>query len=591
MLKFLVRTFSNERELNMSTLPLTIVLLVQIICFYTVHARLTQQFFYGVEWTSFIPTTELVLGQTMSVHEISLISNNHIVQHPPTVIGFQDASALTDGTHSTSTYPTKHTFSVKWHFDGQLVPIDLINIFTNCGDDNPSLYCNHTQLVFNTSNNGREFIEDVNYLANIIRVPLFHYENDCHNNTLLLDTESSINPSCSWECEECLRFLNVDITHNTMNTSSYINLFPSSSNCQCPSFTLTHTDDNQFKVWQHGSNFMGVLVPNGNSDRLQMSWVQWMGQETSCRQSYLPNTDDFMSVPSFKALELEFTFNHTNGPLYQDYESDQTQVDEFRMEIEEFLDALFNLTWVYEVLINPNTSYPDVNTYSYIMNIKSIGTNSLPVVGLALEYNTSYDSIVDGFIEIISDSFDTNSSFIDNLYGVDDIILSDDDECSSYFLTTTAPPKGKKDDVVAIVISVSVASVGLLIAAILLLVCYKRHLACFKNTEKGRDLDWERVDIYPNQKEVQTEAKRKMVVPRSTAHIGQSVSTLVRNVSIRINTVNDYQKVPQSETACLALTNINDENQDEVLLTKVVRQSEPMHNQPMSNAPSQQTNT
>eukprot|EP01083_Nonionella_stella_P108702 316360_1 len=527
----------------------------------------------------------------MTVHEISLISNNHIVQHPPTVMGFQDASVLTDGSHLTFSYPTKHTFSVKWHFDGQLVPIDVIRIVTNCGDYRPSLYCNYSQLIFNMSN-GLEAIADINSLDNIMTVQLFRYENDCYNHILLLDTESSINPSCAWDCEECLRFLHINLTHNTMDTSSDINQVPSSSNCQCPSFTLTHSDDNQFEVWQH-DNFMGVLVPDGNSDRLQMSWKQWMGQETLCRQSYLPNTDDFMSVPSYKGLELEFDFNHTNGPLYHGYNSNRTQVDAFRLDIEKLLDDLFDSTWVYTVDIGPNTSYPEVDTYSYVIYIKSIpSNNSHSVVGLELKYNTSYDTIVEEFINLISRSFQTNSSFICNLRGTHDILLSDVGDCSSYFLTTAAPPEGKKHlDVVAIVISVSVASAGCLIAAILLLVCYKRHLACFKNTEKGRDLDWERVDIYPNQKEVQTEAKRKMVVPRSTAHIGQSVSTLVRNVSIRINTVNDYQKVPQSETACLALTNINDENQDEVLLTKVVRQSEPMHNQPMSNAPSQQTNT
>eukprot|EP01083_Nonionella_stella_P163083 535913_1 len=80
----------------------------------------------------------------------------------------------------------------------------------------------------------------------------------------------------------------------------------------------------------------------------------------------------------------------------------------------------------------------------------------------------------------------------------------------------TAPPEGKKDvDVVAIVISVSVAAVGCLIAAILRLVYYKRHLACFKiewDTEKSKALNRDPGHIYKNPKEVGKKGKKKMMI-------------------------------------------------------------------------------
>ena len=289
------------------------VLLFLILSHQPCHSALTQVFFYGVEWTSSIPNKELAAGDTMIVEDIALIANNEAIDIQPTITGFQNPSVVTDGQHSTSTYPDQPTFSVKWDFNGQLLPIDYIRIFTNCGDQYPSNYCKNTQLIFNNSVS-RTTTFTKNVTDNIYTIRIVKYDNECDNNTLLLDRAASPQQICNFECEECLENIDIDLDTYTMNTSSSLD---TNLSCQCPTFQLELDTSSNLQIWDaNGNDKVGLLQRGGNREFVQLDWEHWMEQEVGCRQMYTPNVDDFMGINAHSGMIEEFIFIYSRAHLF-----------------------------------------------------------------------------------------------------------------------------------------------------------------------------------------------------------------------------------------------------------------------------------
>ena len=286
----------------------SLFVLLQIIYCWICNADLVSQDFYSIEWTSTISKGEDISFDTLRVYEMAVYSNGARINIKPTITGFAgDGSQIYNGVYKSNDYafPNKDTFSVEYHFNGTLTPVDYIRFVTNCGDIQPSSFCNNSFLtVQTTAGTGSQYLGPPlatfdKYGYNII---LYGYQDNCNKNTLLLDEQDS--QDCSdWECSECLEFLHFDFNTSMMDTSTTLDLSSQSttSQCDCPSFDIELADNNELQVWDINLNDEVAAITSGsNLDRVQITWTKWLGEERGCRQSYLPNLNAFVTIPSYR---------------------------------------------------------------------------------------------------------------------------------------------------------------------------------------------------------------------------------------------------------------------------------------------------
>ena len=107
---------------------------------------------------------------------------------------------------------------------------------------------------------------------------------------------------CNIPCNQCFKYLHINLDDLTMNTSisisSITSPFPSDSSCKCPAFSLNLYKNNYFDVFDSSQiNFIGTLKLSTDNIKLQIN--NWLFPNNPCIQYYVPNTNDFMTIQSY----------------------------------------------------------------------------------------------------------------------------------------------------------------------------------------------------------------------------------------------------------------------------------------------------
>ena len=122
----------------------------------------------------------------------------------------------------------------------------------------------------------------------------------CATTQLVLD--ESHTDICDIPCNQCLKYIHINLDHLTMNTSTSISsiISPSESSCKCPSFTITLHQDNYYHIF-HSSQISSLGTINPSLDHIKIQFNSWL-LTNPCIQYYIPNTNNFMSVQSYSGL-------------------------------------------------------------------------------------------------------------------------------------------------------------------------------------------------------------------------------------------------------------------------------------------------
>ena len=213
--------------------------LVYLLCLCFSHGSFQQKFVYEVEISSNVDDNGDILSwNSFLIYEISLFANNEKLSVEPVISGLHDPDALTDDSYSRGTYPTNPSFSVAFEFSGRLMAIDYIRVLSNCGDKEPSTFCQNFIFRFNNSI-GRRAEKHVLLRSDHDMIPLMQYESVCRSNLLILDRAASADEYCEWECEECLNYIYIDTENQTLTTSPGDD---ATSSCECPEFKYVSSE-------------------------------------------------------------------------------------------------------------------------------------------------------------------------------------------------------------------------------------------------------------------------------------------------------------------------------------------------------------
>ena len=199
-------------------------------------------------------------------------------------------------------------------------------------------------------------------------------------------------------------------------------------------------------------------------------------------------------------------------------------------------------------------------------------------------YNTSKEDIHDIIIDQLSETFDTNETFIEGLWSMEELIIPDDTICDAYtnFTTTTIIPV-IEDNTLVIVVSLCSAAGFILFLAIGLAVCYKRHLACFKQewTVRKDDVDLGLDDpkvIYEGQQDVDKKkgfnTNGTTTGGTGTMHVGEASASNVGRPKRKVHPIMKSQSIrivqPSTEidSAVLRAKSISSADNEEVVVRK-----------------------
>ena len=61
-------------------------------------------------------------------------------------------------------------------------------------------------------------------------------------------------------------------------------------------------NDHYLKIFDKNGHFVGSMTRGGNLQHVQLAWMYWFGEEQSCKQRYLPNIEDLLTIPSYHGL-------------------------------------------------------------------------------------------------------------------------------------------------------------------------------------------------------------------------------------------------------------------------------------------------
>ena len=112
---------------------------------------------YSLEWSSSVPLDDVLEGDNFLIREISLYANDAKINITPTTTNIDNVAGLSDGSyeapegvaHFDSVCPAGSCdFTVRFDFDG-LQPTDYLKLYTNCGDAEPSRFCQGTTFATN----------------------------------------------------------------------------------------------------------------------------------------------------------------------------------------------------------------------------------------------------------------------------------------------------------------------------------------------------------------------------------------------------------------------------------------------------------
>ena len=171
--------------------------LIFLLVFISIPQYYSTIFFYSIEWRS-----NGDVGDTFGIKEISLYRNNKEIELEPDVSEseIKNPDRLTDGQYK-ETYPVSPSFVIRYDF-GSLTPVNKMRIVTTCGDIVPSIWCNNSFLVLDTSTGQLIIPWKLDKYDQYWEFQV--YDNQCASgyNILLADPERS--SKCGWQCESCL---------------------------------------------------------------------------------------------------------------------------------------------------------------------------------------------------------------------------------------------------------------------------------------------------------------------------------------------------------------------------------------------------
>lgn len=277
-----------------------------------------------VQLTSRIDNAQSLARDIFRLRAISLYASNQKLDTVPIVSGLKDPSVVNDGNYSTTTRPINESFSITFKF-ASLQIVDYIIVISNCGDGMHSEFCDNLEFRYIGCHYFIHYFVLISYLVNIcsqihrinasngrlgiLPDPLtsnvdykvwstYATAGECDTNILIHNEEASWEETCGFACEECLQYMFVDLNTKKIQLSAEDSSMSAISSCECPVFEYKIIGLHDLEIRDSSGRKYGEIMRGGNRRHDQVFWTYWKGEEQFCKQHYVPDIEDFLTIPS-----------------------------------------------------------------------------------------------------------------------------------------------------------------------------------------------------------------------------------------------------------------------------------------------------
>jgi len=221
--------------------------------------------------------------------------------------------------------------------------------------------------------------------------------------TLIFDSATT---SCGVECEECLNHIVIDLSNQTMVTST------NDSSCACLSYALDTSNRDLFSLLQSGRvNPVGSIHGDESDDerRIEIMMTFWINSVLSnfCTRRYLPERHEFMNVSALQALTIDVTFEHTAGALGTTFNMKYPPL--LNIALSDILNVSFA-----DVTLDTFAGNASATTYTAHLTSAELGTTSA-VLALKDMFVQHFESILSAVTDLLVNELNVSATQITNL--------------------------------------------------------------------------------------------------------------------------------------------------------------------------------